>query len=57
MLTRAVLILVLVEDGLRVMTTYNNKGNLFYVLILVLVEDGLRALILKKMEYTIDARS
>ena len=38
----AVLILVLVEDGLRVKYVSEIHGASFTVLILVLVEDGLR---------------
>ena len=39
----SVLILVLVEDGLRVRVKYSDEYEHYYVLILVLVEDGLRA--------------
>ena len=41
---RAVLILVLMEDGLRVMVLLLEKFFFLNVLILVLMEDGLRGL-------------
>ena len=40
-----VLILVLVEDGLRAFVVRDNNPRNLTVLILVLVEDGLRALL------------